>query len=171
MESCKASFELLDNLERAMAIVLKLTEIAAQKEKILKTDDISALDDLVQNEEEIIAELRANEEERGHIVASLMPGSGAVADGVKLSDIIECVKSPDIRSRLLSIGSKLAEETEKLILQNETNRALVNSKIEYISFMINLLYIAGKEEGLNSYDQQGIKQEENEGASLLDYKV
>lgn len=65
MESCKASFELLDNLERAMAIVLKLTEIAAQKEKILKTDDISALDDLVQNEEEIIAELRANEEERG----------------------------------------------------------------------------------------------------------
>lgn len=107
----------------------------------------------------------------GHIVASLMPGSGAVADGVKLSDIIECVKSPDIRSRLLSIGSKLAEETEKLILQNETNRALVNSKIEYTSFMINLLYIAGKEEGLNSYDQQGIKQEENEGASLLDYKV
>ena len=51
MESCKASFELLDNLERAMAIVLKLTEIAAQKEKILKTDDISALDDLVQTEE------------------------------------------------------------------------------------------------------------------------
>ncbi|HPU17761.1 MAG TPA: hypothetical protein PLZ27_03720, partial [Bacillota bacterium] len=60
MEPREASIELLNNLERARDIVIKLTDVAFQKEKILKKDDITALNDLVQNEEEIIAELRVN---------------------------------------------------------------------------------------------------------------
>ncbi|HOQ13908.1 MAG TPA: flagellar protein FlgN [Bacillota bacterium] len=171
MEPREASIELLNNLERARDIVIKLTDVAFQKEKILKKDDITALNDLVQNEEEIIAELRVNEEARKQIVASLMSDTGAKTDDVKLSDIIECVKSPDIKARLSDISSKLNEETEKLMSQNEINRALINSKIEYTNFMINLMYMAGKEEGFNSYDPQGNKQGENESTSLLDYKV
>lgn len=161
--------DLLSTLLETKALLESLSVFAEEKAAALQAEDIAGLDGLLEKEEDVLLALGENEAERQAKALALARAADLAGADPSLEQIIEAVAEPERRAGLARARIGLTEETARLIRWNTRVRELLQTKINYTDYMINLLYTPA-DNGL-SYDMQGNKEEESAESALLDFRV
>lgn len=164
----KASDELLGTLRRANELLEKLLEFSVNKEAVLKSDDIGALNELLVKEEDILAAFKENEDERKRI-AQTLAAAGAPGMPMKLRDIAASAVNPPDREKIEGLRTALTEKLGQLMHQNDKVGELLQYKVNYTNFMINVLCVP--ESNLLSYNGQGGRENKTGGLNLFDCRA
>lgn len=165
----KASDDLMDTLHRAQILTHKLLEFSKAKEAALKSDDVGGLNELLVGEEDLIAAVHENDKERESRSDALAEAVGVKKENARLKDIVELVAVPSCREKLEIARSELDEDLSRLMQQNARVKGILQYKINYADFMLNLLYVPQKK--VFSYNVQGDKEDGFGSQNLLDYRA
>ncbi len=161
--------DLLSTLLKTKALLASLSGLAEEKAAALQAEDIAGLNGLLEKEEDVILALGENEAERQAKARALAQAAGLSGEKPSLGQIIEAMAEPGCREGLAEARIGLTEETARLIRWNTRVKELLQTKINYTDYMINLLYTPA-DNGF-SYDMQGNKEEENGESALLDFRI
>ena len=165
----KASDDLMDTLHRAQILTHKLLEFSKAKEAALKSDDVGGLNELLVGEEDLVAAVHENEKEREFRSDALAAAVGVKKENTRLREIINLVAYPSCRTKLEQARNELMEELARLTQQNAKVKEILQYKVNYTDFMLNLLYVPQKK--VFSYNVQGDKEDGFGSQNLLDYRA
>lgn len=165
----KAADELTATLCGTRELLGKLVASAREKESVLQAEDVDGLNDILVKEEDIVLALKQNEAEREARAGRLAAAAGLGGEQIRLAGLIEAVGDPFCQARLAAAQDELAAEMERLLRQNSKVKELLQYKINYTDYMINLLY--DPQDNLFSYDMEGNKEDTADKVNLLDYRA
>lgn len=165
----KATDELVSVLRRTGELIDLLLESSGQKEEFLKSDEIVELNDLLSKEEDVVSALGDNEKARQSSTETLAAAVKVSGEDVSLRELCEAIEDPELRTKLEGAREELARKTEQLTQQNVRVRELLQFKLNYTNYLINLLYIP--KTNMFSYNVQGDKEDEGDKLNLMDVRV
>ncbi len=159
--------DLLDVLGRELNLVRELSEFARRKESCLGASEPDCLNELLGQEEELVLELRRREDERRGKAEALAGALGESGRETQLRTLAGYLPDPALRKKLLNAGRELSTAVRQLSLRNVRLREHLNQRMNYASFMLNLLYAPPGRGQL--YNVQGAKEDGPAGLNVLDY--
>lgn len=165
----KATDDLVVVLNRTGELIELLLESSNQKEEFLKSDEVVELNDLLSIEEDFVSALSQNEQDRIMSSEALAAALEIANKDASLKDLCEALNDPSCKSKLGTAREELAEKTQRLMQQNAKVRELLQLKLNFTNYMINLLYIP--QSNMVSYNVQGDKEDEGGKMNLMDVRV
>ena len=163
----RCTADLQETMDSQLLLIQTLIEFAQRKEACLSSSDSKALTQLLDQEEDVVAELRALEEARRRRAVALAAALGDDGADVQLKTLAGRLSDPVYRRKLLDAGRALSSAVRRLSLQNVRLRAHLNQKRNYAGFMLNLMYAPAP--GGQFYNIQGAKQDGPGNLNVLDY--
>lgn len=142
--------ELLEILKKELDIYQELLKVSNEKTDIVKEDKTSELDQLVRQEEILIAKVVELEKKRIRILKEICVNLRLKEESISISDLSQYV---DEKQELLEMKEKITKTLKELKRANELNTKLVENSLEYINFSVNLATGADKES--ITYEQKG----------------
>ncbi len=143
----------------------ELLKLSEEKRQAIVKNDINALNEIVDKEKELIAQLSAIENFRLKCSEKINKDLGLSGDST-LADVIQ--KAEGTADVLEGLLKELSGVIKKLKGVNEVNNGLINMQLDYIDCVKGAFFTTGT----NNYGNDGKNaQEQNQSVNLFDRMV
>lgn len=126
----------IEILEKEQSILKEILELFCSKTKFIVENNISALIEQSTFEKQKADEIKRLEEARQRLIAELLKGKNKEVSS--LDDLIELCDGVQ-QKRLIELKSSIGKLVEEIKRVNHLNLSLIQSSLEYIDFMTNLV--------------------------------
>ena len=158
---------LITALSEQRDIYIKLYGLSIQKRDAIESQDLEKLNLIVKEEQPLLIQLSESERGRMKILGEIAPSVKMSAEKITLQDIIG-ICPPSFVASLKRIHVELSNALKSQIAINDVNRKLIESRLEYISFMMD----STSNEISNAYNLTGSEARTRPTASrLIDLEV
>ena len=127
---------LITALSEQRDIYIKLYGLSLQKRDAIEGQDLEKLNQIVKDEQPLLILLNDSERVRIRILGEITPSLGVPAEKISLQNIID-VCPPSFIAPLKRIYVELSNALKSQVNINEVNRKLIESRLEYINFMMD----------------------------------
>lgn len=117
-------------------VYIKLIGLSEQKKETILNNQVEALDRIVKKEQLLLVELQELERQRKGIMEAVAKLLDCPAGEITIQDILDHCP-PSLENNLLYIQKELTTQLQAQVNINEVNRKLLESRLEYISFMMD----------------------------------
>ncbi len=132
--------ELLEILSQEKEEYEALYTLSCDKRDAIVEKDISLLENISNNEQEISSKLRGLERKRLDIIKDMSVVLGHDNESLTVSGIIELLdKQPKEKEALRSAKDNLIDAAGRMQFMNEQNKMLLEQAVEMVEFDLNLL--------------------------------
>ncbi|MCL1821065.1 MAG: flagellar protein FlgN [Oscillospiraceae bacterium] len=131
-------------------IYTKLHELSVEKREAIEKQDIKTLERVTKDEQPLMFMLTENERERKSMMAVFSEKLNIPADEVTIQDIVGICPQSFVAA-LKRTQVELTNIVQEQISINNINSKLIESRLEYISFMLD----TAREDGTNAYNNAG----------------
>lgn len=139
-----------DYLDRLTETYQRILDLSKRKERCLVDSELTELDALVREEQQLVHQATQFEAKRFRLQAQLADDLGCAGSTLTVSRLLETVNGDDGR-RLLQSQEQLAQVLKRVGEQNELNAALIEQSLAYTDFMLKTLQGAERQ----TYDPKG----------------
>lgn len=150
----KAAYGLIEILKDLRERANALLRSAADKEAALVADDLPALKEILESEEDAVQEFEELEKSRKSKTAELIAALGLKSDDLTLRAIAGKIEDPVASKLLDEAGTELAEAAVALRDKNLTLNELLNAKNDYANVMLEIL-TGGASASSRTYTENG----------------
>lgn len=165
----KQIVEFIKLLKMQKEIYEKLLELSEEKKSAISKGIIEELDKIVRSEQVLVIKASDVERRRKTAADSIAKIAGITGTSLTLRKLIEIAPS-NFTEELKTLHADLSVVIEKQLKINEVNRQLLESRIQYINYMIG--NIAPNADNTNKYGSSGEDtREETRKTSIIDQKV
>ena len=148
-------------------IYIKLYQLSLQKREAIESQDLDKLNLIVKDEQPLLIQLNESERGRVKILGELAPSLNKSAEKISLQDITEVCPTSFV-APLKRIHVELSNALTSQVSLNDVNRKLIESRLEYISFMMD----STSNEFNNAYNLTGTDaRRKPNGPRLIDLEV
>lgn len=131
--------EFMEVLEKENGEYDSLTELSTQKRQIIINGDVSALEDITNQEQEVASKLLNLENKRKEIVNDMAIVLSKDPKDLTVTNIIAFLnKQPQEQQKLREIKERLKASLDKMAEINNQNEMLLNQAIEMVEFDLTL---------------------------------
>lgn len=122
-------------LEKQLKLYTSLYEIAISKVDVIKGNDISTLNQMMNNEQKHITAITALENERIKELQQLFQTSSGSQPTMS-----ECIEKADIEQKLIleDLYKNLTDLLQKIKDQNELNQELIQQSLQFVNYSLDL---------------------------------
>lgn len=158
---------LIKVLEYENRMYKELIEISSQKTDVVIQGNIEVLKQLIEKEQQLVAETKKLEQAREQILTQLSNAFGITPEEITLQDLIEHLDQEDKKAFNL-VREKLQKTVIQLQYKNNLNQKLLENSLEYVQFSMNLITESGIQG--NNYAKSGHQNGTQERKNYLDIK-
>jgi hypothetical protein len=133
-------------------IYTKLHELSVEKRTAIENQDITTLERVTKDEQPLMFMLVENERERKNLMNIFSKKLDMPAEEITIQDVVEICPNSFVQA-LKRTQVELSNILQEQISINEINRRLIESRLEYISFMLD----ANREDITNAYNSLGVE--------------
>lgn len=158
---------MLTCLERIVELYQRLLDLSKRKERCLVVSDLTTLDEIVSEEQQLVAETAQLEARRIRIQADLARIAGCPADRLTVSRLLDLANESEAHT-LLQSQERLVHVLRELKDQNELNDLLIQQFLAYTDFALKTLQGVQRQ----TYDPKGQTDgAKSQTARVLDRRV
>lgn len=133
-------YDLLDILNHQKECYEGLCTLATYKTESVANKDLELLSQIVEKEEEFIGRLNFLDKKRESILKDIALVTGLKYEGVTVTKLISKMgEDLEISQELLKVRTDILELMEQLKSQNELNKMVIETSMEYVDFTINAI--------------------------------
>ncbi len=144
--------ELIMTLEQECNIYKQLIPIADNKTSIIVKNDIQALQDTTDQEQELVEKINFLEHKREEVVVNIGTVIGKDPGTLNIRSIIQILeKQPREQRQLSELHDNLKNTIQRLVEINNHNKSLIQQSLEMIEFNMNFIQSTRMSPGNNSY--------------------
>lgn len=148
-------------------IYTKLHELSVEKRAAIENQDIKTLERIVKDEQPLMFMLTENERERKNLMLAFSEKTGVPAEEITIQEIVDICPAAFLTA-LKRTQVELTNIIQAQVSINEINRRLIESRLEYISFMLD----STRDNVTNAYNNSGGEsREKTRGPSTIDFGV
>lgn len=164
--------QFLKVMREEKAIYQDLLSLSENKTDAIADKNVNNLDAIVRQEQSAILRLNQCEKRRLHYVGLLCQNTGEHPETVTMLRFAEYA-TPDGSLELHALHDELSDILKRLSDKNHTNRALLESRLEYVHFAMDML---NTEQSPGVYDMGGFDSRYDSGVpakgkTIIDRKV
>lgn len=155
--------ELITILKSQMKNYEELLILSEEKKSVIMKNDIDMLQKITAAENTIIGRNQKLENKREECIKDIALVLNQDFKELTITKILELIKNQKEYNHLLSIRDKLKEILDSLKVQNDQNKTLIESSLDYVDFSVNLLRADSSKDQVYYSQQQGevLQQEKN----------
>lgn len=132
--------ELINILEQEQQIYTELIPIAEQKTRVIVDNDLKALQDITELEQNTIEKINVLENNRQKVVVNIGTVINKEPEKLDLKTLIRILeKQPDEQRKLSEIHDNLNSTIQRLMEINYQNKSLIEQSLEMIEFNMNFI--------------------------------
>ena len=147
--------ELISVLQKEQDIYQQLIPISEEKTRIIVKNDLKALQEITEREQQAIEQLNALERRREEVVINMGTVLNRDPRTLKLKNMVKLLeKRPEEQKRLAALYDTLTASIRRLSDINDRNKMLINQSLEMIQFEMNLVQSARIAPGSSNYNKQ-----------------
>jgi len=125
---------LISILEKQLTLYTSLYQLAVKKVDMIKTNDISSLNQIMKEEQKHITAISALENERMKDLEKLFPAKETVPTISSCVEIAEYEQKPILEN----LFRKLTNILQKIKEQNDLNQELIKQSLQFVNYSLNL---------------------------------
>lgn len=127
----------LNNLEKMHTSLLSL---AYEKTTFIKEDNMTAIDQLIKDEQAHLAAINQIERQRQEAVADYLKKQGRnVSENATISDVIQSVQSEQEKKDLVEAKDRLLHVIHDLKWQNDLNQKLTYQSLQFVNLSLDMV--------------------------------
>lgn len=130
--------ELIQILDKLQQQYEKLLVLSKKKRGILIQVDWKALEAVLQQENSMVAEISASEEERKVVLKKLAQTNDIVRPDAKMTDIYVCCP-PAEAARLKECHTRLSQVVQAVTEAGDANKMLISGALAAVNYQLNVL--------------------------------
>lgn len=131
---------LVQVLNEECEVYNKLVAISDEKTQIIVANDITKLQQITDQEQDVLTTIANLENKREEATNDIAMVLGKDTKGITLRDVIGFMQGqPDVQNQLSDVHDRLLSVVKHLSEINSHNSLLVNDQLEMIQFNLNLL--------------------------------
>ncbi len=147
--------ELISVLQKEKEIYQRLIPITEQKTQVIIKNDLKALQEITEREQQEVEVLNALERKREDIVINMGTVLNRDPKTLKLKNMVKLLeKRPEEQKKLAELYDLLTASIRRLSDINDRNKVLINQSLEMIQFEMNLIQSARMAPGSSNYNKQ-----------------
>jgi flagellar biosynthesis/type III secretory pathway chaperone len=132
--------ELIDVLEEETEVYQHLIPIANEKTRIIVQNDLDALQNITDREQEVADRVNALEHKREQVVLNIRTVLNQRMESFHLGTLIDLLgKQPEEQRKLSLLRDSLKSSVATLMEINSRNKLLIEQSLEMIEFNMNVL--------------------------------
>lgn len=144
--------ELIHTLEEEEAIYQQLIPITKSKTGMIIKDDLLALQEITEKEQEIVDHINVLERKREEVITNIGTVINKNPKELNVRIIIQFLeKQPKEQKQLSEIHDRLKQTVEILMEVNNHNKSLIEQSLEMIEFNMNFIQSTRMSPGSSSY--------------------
>ncbi|MDF2610848.1 MAG: hypothetical protein K0R92_2322 [Lachnospiraceae bacterium] len=152
--------ELIATLEQEYHVYEELLPIEEDKTKVIVRNDLQALQQITDQEQNVVDKINALERKREEILVNIGTVISRDPKTLRIQTIIQMLeKQPKEQKHLSDIHDNLVKIIHRLMEKNRHNNSLIQQSLEMIEFNMNFIQSTRMLPGNNGY---------NKGASQYD---
>ncbi|MEO4054171.1 flagellar protein FlgN [Solibacillus sp. CAU 1738] len=130
---------ILAMLEKLERMHKSLLELAYKKTEIIKSNDMSELDQILKNEQAHIAAIDTLEQQRQLMVTDYLRANGlAYTDKPTVAELIDAATKSD-KEALIALRERLLSLVTELKMQNDLNQKLVFQSLQFVNLTLEAM--------------------------------
>lgn len=146
--------DLVDIMSKENEIYKDLIPIASKKTNVIIKNDLTALQDITDQEQLVIEQINSLERKREEVIKNIGTVLGKDPRALDMKTLIKIMgKQPKEQLRLSRIHDELKGTLKSLVMINDRNKVLIEQSLEMIEFNINLLQSSRMMPEGNNYDR------------------
>ncbi|MCD7824817.1 MAG: flagellar protein FlgN [Clostridiaceae bacterium] len=146
--------ELIDTLEKEREIYEKLIPVSEKKTGILVRDNLSELEEVTMQEQQLIDQANLLGKKREEVIANIAVVLNKDADTLDLGTLAALMeKQPEERKKLAALHDSLKTVMKQLVEINVKNKNLIENSLEMIEFNMNFIQSTRMSPGVNNYNK------------------
>ncbi len=158
--------ELVGVLEEECIIYKQLIPIAEEKTQVIVRNDLAALQDITDKEQNAINSIQSLERKRDMVLENIRTVINRKSGEFNLKILIGLMdKQPREQQALSEIHDKLKETINTLVQINNRNKALIQQSLEMIEFNLNFIQSMRMSPGNNTYTKGASRYDAQASAS------
>ncbi len=147
----------------------ELLRLSTQKKDAVTESKVSLLDEIVRSEQTLLIKLGEAERRRKRETSQLAKLCGKPEDKMTLTEVA-ALADAGMKTRLMALREELSGILQEQMVQNDQNKSLIESRLEYINYMLSAVSDSSANTGL--YSDKGAPVTRKPGKlGLLDRKV
>ena len=147
--------ELINVLQKEQDIYQQLIPITEQKTKVIIQNDLKALQEITEQEQQAVEQLNALKRRREEIIINMGTVLNRDPKTLKLKNMVKLLeKRPEEQKKLAELYDLLTASIRRLSEINERNKTLINQSLEMIQFEMNLIQSTRMAPGSSNYNKQ-----------------
>ncbi|MDL2273049.1 flagellar protein FlgN [Oscillospiraceae bacterium OttesenSCG-928-G22] len=160
--------KLVELLSRERDLYREILELSKKKQDVVASGNIEELDEVVKKEQLLLVRLGDLERKRKGAIEEIAAAISKAPDDLVLSDLLpHC--SAEQKAEIETVQSELQETLREQIELNEINHKLINSKLQYINFTIDMM---SGGQATNNYGASGKEQgKDGRSINIIDHKA
>ncbi|MHA6252369.1 flagellar protein FlgN [Oceanobacillus sp. CAU 1775] len=158
--------EIINSLEKLVALHEELLLFSEQKTEIIKEGSIEKIQKLIVKERKLIRQVEQAENERREVVKAWYIANNDSVEDASVTDILEKLTDKQEKEALEQVTIKLTKAITNLKANEQLNMALINQSMQFVQVSLDLLSPSLK--NLNYGDQSDL---EEPGRSVFDSKA
>jgi flagellar biosynthesis/type III secretory pathway chaperone len=160
--------ELLEVLEAQRALQTTLVGLSEQKIQTITSGNAQALHGIVDEEKEVLTQIRTVEMKQSQCVERLAALLGLPVEAICMTLIIEKARGTQ-KDSLKAIRKQLSDLIDKQLKYNDINMRLLQMNMDYVQFLINT--VSNQQVGSTYGNGGNIQKSIGKSKNLLDRKV
>lgn len=163
-------YDLLDLLNHQKECYEGLCTLATYKTESVTNKDFEFLSQIVEKEEEFIGRLNLLDKKRESILKDIALVTGLKYEGITVTALVTKMgEDLEISQALIKVRTEILELMEKLKTQNELNKMVIETSMDYVNFTINAIKSTKMTQIPVNYGKPG-EEETLQTRSLFDHK-
>ncbi|MBR2895660.1 MAG: flagellar protein FlgN [Oscillospiraceae bacterium] len=147
--------ELISVLRKEQEIYQQLIPITEEKTKVIVQNNLKALQEITEREQQAVEQLNTLERKREEIIVNMGTVLNRDPRTLKLKNMVKLMeKRPEEQKQLAELYDTLTVSIKRLSEINERNKVLINQSLEMIQFEMNLIQSTRMAPGSNNYNKQ-----------------
>ncbi|MCT4543236.1 MAG: flagellar protein FlgN [Vallitalea sp.] len=161
--------ELITTLEQEKEWYIKLTNISQEKTDVIIKGDITALNELLINEQEMVSIVIGLEKTRETIIKDIAIVTNLNDDELTISKLANLLSNQKKENdKLIALRNDIKDAVGNLKVINDRNKILIKESLDYIDFTMNAIQSSSSLPNSNYQSKGNIY--EAEGKSFFDAK-
>jgi len=131
---------LIEVLQGQVVLYQQISALSAQKKDYIIANDIESLRKVVGEENAIVPKVMRQDKERERIIKDICMVLNKKEEDMTLSYLVTLMENQPEHGQLAEVVEKTKTAVYELNHINETNKALIESALEFIDYNINLIH-------------------------------
>ena len=144
--------ELITTLEQECVLYKEMIPVSEQKTNIIVKNDLSALQEITQQEQTMVDKISVLEKKREEIINNIGVVVSKDPKDINIKAVIQMMeKQPKEKRQLSEIHDILKKTIQRLVDINNHNKSLIQHSLEMIEFNMNFIQSTRMSPGNQSY--------------------